>query len=322
MRTVPPVPGVTFRFLDRTFVSGANGVAAIAVTVDERNQLAHDRSAVLSVASPTVRIDDTKRATFSGWAGKGTYQWSPTDPVGAIETATFDTDRLMTFRFTDQHAAPISTERVQRFAIRSNTGAVDRFAPGTARWLASTETTVGPDGPVIRKLSYSIVTAEVQRSNLVNVGQQRFTPADRAAVTVSLLFFRVTFHASDAIFGSASRGHLVLQFPDKSTKKVELDQGRATLTGLPRGLYQISVKGAGPANSRPLAISSSKTIQVDVVTWRDVATVLGSLVTVAILVLLMAFLVRRRHARVSSPDIPETIPRPPRVEREPVDVLR
>ena len=54
VRTVPPVPKVTFRFLDRTFVTGAGGVATLSITVDERNQLAEDRASVLSVATPTV----------------------------------------------------------------------------------------------------------------------------------------------------------------------------------------------------------------------------------------------------------------------------
>lgn len=321
VRTVPPAPGVTFQFLDRTFATGADGIATLSITVDERNQLAHDRAAALSVVSPTVRVDATHRATFAGWFGNGTYRWSPTDPVGALETATFSTDRLVTFRFADQHGSPISTDRVQRFEIQSNTGAHESFAPGTGRWLKSTDVAVGSAGPVNHKLSYSIMDAQVQRTNLVNAGQQRFTPADRAAITVKLLFFHVTFHASDAIFGTPSRGRMVLTLPDGSTRSVELRNGRVTLVGLPRGLYQISIKGPGPASTRPVAISSSKVIQVDVVTWRDIATGLGILVTAAVSVLIAAFLLRRRHARRTRPNVTSQTPQPTHIEREPMDVL-
>lgn len=322
VRTVPPVPGVTFRFLDRTFITGGNGIGTLDITVNERNQLARDRASVLSVASPTVRLDGTHRASFAGWFGKGTYRWSPNDPIGAVETATFRTDRLVTFRFTDQHGARVSTDRIERFEIQSNTGAADQFAPGAARWLDSTVVVIGRDGPVNRKLSYSVTNAQVQRSNLVNAGQQRFTPADQTAVTVTLLFFRVTFRASDAIFGSPSRGHMVLTFPDNSTKTVELRHGQATLAGLPRGLYEISIRGPGPVSPRPVTISGSRTIQVQVVTWRDLASGLGLLLTAAVLVLVMAFMLRRRHARRAKSGTPTPTPRPTQVEREPMDVLR
>ena len=322
VRTVPPIPGVTFRFLDRTFATGENGVATLDITVDERNQLGRDRGSVLSVATPTVRLDGTHRANFAGWFGKGTYHWSPTDPIGAVETATFKTDRLVTFRFTDQHEAPVSSNRLQRFEIRSNTGAVDQFAPGAARWLNSTTVVIGPDGPINRKLSYSVMNAQVQRSNLVNAGQQRFTPADHEAVTVTLLFFRVTFRASDSIFGSPARGRMVLTYPDSSTKSVELSHGQATLAGLPRGLYEISIKGPGPASARPVTISSSRTIQVDVVTWRDLLAGLGVLLTAVVLILVMAVLLRRRHARRNKSNPPEPTPQPTQVERQPMDVLR
>ena len=320
VRTVPPVPNVTFRFLDRTFVTETDGVATLSITVDERNRLAQDRGAVLSVVTPTVQLDGTHRANFAGWSGKGTYRWSPTDPIGAIETATFRTDRLVSFRFTDQHGTPVSTSRVQRFEIRSNTGAVERFAPGTARWLHSTDVVIGPDGPVQRKLSYSVVDAQVQRSNLVNAGQQRFTPAEDPGVSVALLFFGVTFHASDAIFGSSVKGRMVLTYPDDTTKTVELRRGRATLTGLPRGLYQIGIEGPGPTSNRPVTISSGKIVQVNVVTWRDLGAGLGILVAAAVLVLVMALLLRRRHARLTSSSAPDPISQSTR-EREPVDAL-
>jgi hypothetical protein len=321
VRTVPPIPRVTFRFLDRTFVTDAAGIATLDITVEERNALARHRASVLSVATPIVRLDATHRANFAGWSGKGTYRWSPSDPVGATETATFRTDRLVSFHFTDQHGAPVATNRIQRFEVRSNTGAIERFAPGTPHWLASTEVVLGPGGPTERKRSYSVVTAQVQRSNLVNAGQQRFTPADHAAVTVTLLFFRVTFHASDAIFGASSNGRMVLTYPDDSTRTVTLRNGRVTLAGLPRGLYQIAIRGPGPTSTRPVTISSGTTIQLAVVTWRDLGTGAALLVGAALFVLLAAILLRRRHARrgASGPSVPT--PQPTQDEHVPVEVL-
>ena len=131
----------------------------------------------------------------------------------------------------------------------------------------------------------------------------------------------MTFHASDAIFGSSANGRMVLTYPDNSTKTVGLRRGRATLVGLPRGLYQISIKGPGPSSTRPVTISSGKIIQVNVVTWRDLGAGLGVLVTAAVIVLVMAFLLRRRHARLIRSSVPTPITQPPRDERETVEAL-
>jgi hypothetical protein len=76
-----------------------------------------------------------------------------------------------------------------------------------------------------------------------------------------------------------------------------LKDGAATAGNVPRGSYEVTVQGAGPRIVRPVSISSSQIMRLDVVTWIDVAAAMAILAIVAVMVLGAAVLARRRHRR-------------------------
>ncbi len=119
----------------------------------------------------------------------------------------------------------------------------------------------------------------------------------RRRSSLELLFFRVTFHAGDTLFGSSVGTSLLLRYPDRSTTVLPLVDGAVTASNLPRGSYEITVLGAGPKIVRPVSISRSQVMKLDVVTWTDVAAAMAVGAIACVMVLGAAVLTRRRHRR-------------------------
>jgi hypothetical protein len=314
IHTFPAVPGAKFKFVDRTVETDKRGVATFTLTVAERNALGANRSAVLTILTPTVQIDPSHRAAFAGWIGKGTYKWHKDNDPGAIEVASFDTSHLIDFQFTSLAGGSVDPSTLLGFKVQSDSGEDVTLDPTKPNWLLANEVLTGSEGPVLRNVNYVVEAAEVRGADVVHSGQQNFIPAVDPHVTVELLFYRVTFHASDTLYGGSVGSSLLLRYPDKSTAVLPVRDGSATAPNLPRGGYELTVQGAGPRIVRPVSVSRSQVMRLDVVTWVDVATALAAGLVVALMVLGAAVLSRRRHRRRAgspAPAPPSPAPVPP-----------
>jgi hypothetical protein len=297
IHTFPAVPGVKFRFGKRVVVSNSKGVATFTLTKAERDALGANRATVLTILSPDVPIDGTHRATFAGWIGKGTYKWHTDKDPGAIEVASFSTDQLVSFTFSSRTGGPVPATDLGTFEVESRSGADLTLDPKRPNWLLSTEVTTGSQGPVLHDVGYSVTRVMVKGTNVVHGGMLPFTPAQTPTVHLELLFFRVTFHAGDTLFGSSVGTSLLLRYPDRSTTVLPLVDGEATASNLPRGSYEVTVLGAGPKIVRPVSISRSQVMKLDVVTWTDVVAAMAVGAIACVMVLGAAVLTRRRHRR-------------------------
>ncbi len=297
IHTFPAVPGVRFRFGKRVVVSNSKGVATFTLTKAERDALGANRATVLTILSPTVQVDSSHRAMFAGWIGKGTYKWHTDKDPGAIEVASFSTDQLVSFSFYSRTGGTVPATDLGTFQVESRAGADLSLDPKRPNWLLSTEVVTGSQGPVLHDVGYSVTQVMVKGTNVVHGGMLPFTPARSPNVYLELLFFRVTFHAGDTLFGSSVGTSLLLRYPDRSTTVLPLVDGAATASNLPRGSYEVTVLGAGPKIVRPVSISRSQVMKLDVVTWTDVAAAMAVGAIACVMVLGAAVLTRRRHRR-------------------------
>jgi hypothetical protein len=131
----------------------------------------------------------------------------------------------------------------------------------------------------------------------VNRAQQRFFPSRRQTVGVPLLLFDVEFVVRDGFFPRAAGSALTLEYPDGTERRFPLDAGRTTVRQLPRGTYQATVAGAGPAYSQELTVSSGVPIELEVLTWLDTALLVGLLLVVLAAVLVTGLTLKRRSRR-------------------------
>jgi hypothetical protein len=140
----------------------------------------------------------------------------------------------------------------------------------------------------------SVITEGV---NAVNRGQQQFFPSRQQRVNVQLLFFDVTFSARDALLGSATGSSIRLEFPDGHAATYPFGtQASVTIRNLPRGTYHVTVQGSGPEMTQKVTVSKDQRADFDTITWIDLALALALVLLLAIGLLVLRRLVRKRGA--------------------------
>jgi hypothetical protein len=295
--TVPPVPGIPFVIDGRVFTADARGVATTLITKAQREALRADRSAHLTVPQPVFHSSPVARARFTGWSGPGQYRGG--GPVlEEYQRATFDIDYLTSFRFATTAGDPVAAASLSSMQLLSTLGDRVTFDPAKPRWLQGSRTATGSRGLQSQAVSYRVQAVRAGRVNAVNRGQQQFFPSRQHLVEVALLFFDVHFIARDALLGSSAGSSILLQYPDGRTQSIPLRGGRsAVVRDLPRGTYHVTVRGAGPEMSQKLTVSKNQTAQFDTLTWIDIGLGVALLLVLAIGLLVVRRLLRRRDRR-------------------------
>jgi hypothetical protein len=268
VRTTPAQPGLAFELEGRTFLTDEQGVARIDVKRWSWNL----RQRVKGIGAPTT---DGGHATFGGW-----YNWTGTHDRDL--SATFNLSYPVSWHFVDLQGNVVDPNLVTSFTIKSSTGVVQSFS-ASQHWqpqllLASSVT---PRSREIQKpVSYAVESAIVGGSNVVNRSQQRFSPSDERDLEVRLLFYSVGFRGRDAFFGFPIGSEVKVQYPDGEVQHVPLQEdGTTVMVPLPRGKYLVSVTGAGFSPPQPIALSRDQTVDLEVISYLDMAvalTFLGS----------------------------------------------
>src|SRR4029077_17541992 len=132
-------------------------------------------------------------------------------------------------------------------------------------------------------------------TNVVDAGQQTFTPATTPDVTVVGQFHALTITGYDALLGHGAGEQAVVTFPDGTEQTAPMDNDHtAVFPRLPRGTYQASVKaGTAIIGDHQLRLSRDVTLNVPVISPVDVTILAGSLILVAVGLVLVG----RRHVR-------------------------
>ncbi|MFP5369606.1 MAG: hypothetical protein ACLGI3_02505, partial [Actinomycetes bacterium] len=186
---------------------------------------------------------------------------------------------------------------IETITVKSPTGEIVDLPAAGVTWLrgsraVSTGTTLVPD-----QLAWAVQQVEFAGSNVVNVSQQRFRPAEQPSVDLTLLFFSLDLRVRDALFGHPQGGAVELAYPDGHTERFDVDDdGRLSVTTLPRGQYTLTILGPGPAMSRPLAVSRDQDLELAFYSWWDIGALVGALATLAVGLAATGAYRRRRQA--------------------------
>jgi hypothetical protein len=286
IRTVPAVRGLVFTFDGRRYLTDAGG----------RVQIPRPAGVTSDDVLPGIRVyqrqlnADTK-VRFARWFS-----------VGTTSVAALDVFRRVGWRFVDAEGAPIPTARIERVVLRSTSGAVRvlRTRLDQPRWLFSRRVSLLRGHTALKNVNYALQRVTVQGTDVVNAGQQTFSPEDQRAVRFKLSFFTLTIRGEDAIFGSARGTRARLVYPNGDVRSLTLTHGQAVVRDLPRGAYKIMLNGGVYRVSQPLVLSRAQVAVVPIVTYLDVLSVGGGLVVLAIGLVLIGrpYLAKRAGARI------------------------
>jgi hypothetical protein len=186
--------------------------------------------------------------------------------------------------------------------VRSSVGEVKVVSPGETPWFQA-QRVVPLNGVLeVKDLYWTIQSLDRHGSNVVNRSQQRFTPATERHVAVDLLYYTAKFRARDAFLFNPRGSAIDLKFPDGHVERFELDgYGAATVSGLPRGQYTVTVVGGGPGMSQPVSITRNQDVDLKVLSWLDIAiagfVIIGGLVGLV----LVGRMLRKRRAAAAAP---------------------
>jgi hypothetical protein len=136
-------------------------------------------------------------------------------------------------------------------------------------------------------------------SNVVDAGRQSFTPATDPDITVQGQFHDLTVTGYDALLGFRTGADAVITYPDGTVQTKPLGINAAVVFArLPRGTYKAQVTaGSSIIASQQIRLSRETTVSVPVISPYDLAIVLGSIIAVALaLVLIGRMKIRHRIA--------------------------
>jgi hypothetical protein len=287
LHTVPRVAGVRVR------------VRGVVHRTDARGRVTLD-----------VRTFHQVRRTHKGRLAFAPPEVLPTRVAGGVETRFdrfYDRGRIIALslyvtagaEFIDLQGGTVPVSRVGVVTLKSRLGVRVRFKSGESVRLHASRAVTFRDGVRSKPIEYAVESVTVDGANVVNRAQQRFFPLRARHLTIPLLLYSARFSARDAIFGFPLGSAVELVYPSGRVVRVPLHGGDGRAIALPRGEYRVRVAGSGFSFERPLALSRDQTVALEVVSYLDVAAVLGGTLALAVgLVLVRRPLVRRRLRRL------------------------
>jgi hypothetical protein len=158
--------------------------------------------------------------------------------------------------------------------LTSSTGVRETFSDSEPKWLPGGRAVRRSTGLEETKILYSVDTVTVRGSNVVNSKQQRFYPSESRDWQIQLSLYAARFTARDALFRFPIGSGIQLEYPDGHTEQVPFESsGETTVTSLPRGTYHVKVDGPGLSFSRPIVLSRDQELQLEVISYYDMAAV-------------------------------------------------
>ncbi|GAA4574607.1 hypothetical protein GCM10023176_41970 [Micromonospora coerulea] len=280
LQTVPPLSGVVVKVDGRVATSDAKG----RIRVDVRNFVDLKKR----VAVPETRISPDRKVVFDRFRGD-----VDAGVRGKVVELGLRTARLVSWSFIDRFGNTVPADRVTAMRLRSNTGEIHDLSGAELarpRWVAESRTQQGPQGLASKQLYYVVDSAMVDGTSVVNRAGQRFLPWDQQAWVVQLLFFRVSFTATDMFFTQRAGDGIELTRADGGVQRLPFGRdGTALVPDLPRGTYTITVFGGGVSFGRPVSISKDQEVTLTVISAADL-----TLVTVAVLVVAVGLILLGR----------------------------
>jgi hypothetical protein len=263
--TVPALDGIRFTLDGTGFSSGTDGVARIRVAIPGPHIL---------VAPVVQRPDRGVRARLVGWQDGSRSPRRRLD-FSARRTrlrAGFVVSEHTTFIFVDPRGSRLSAKRISAVELASSDRSRIFIRGGRPRWLRSSAA-VSRMGRLRQiRIHYAVERVLAGGSNVVNRGQQRFSPGGQ--VRIDVLFFSLRIKVRDAFFGFPLGSKIQIEYPDHHQARHRLQGGQVALGPLPRGDYIVKVNAAGIGNHHAVVISRNAAISIKILSYYDGLTVL------------------------------------------------
>jgi hypothetical protein len=275
VQTAPVLEGMRFSW-DGTVLT-TDRLGRLSITAE------HNFALHTLVALDPVVSKPQQHYRFVRWAGQRDPAQAFRPTVKSLPmrenytvTAGYSVQYPVTPHFVDQQSRPVDPSRISSVTVRTDTGTVVPMPAVGTIWLDGTLPRYRGSSLDIREASYSVQTVMVSGTNTVDVGQQTFRPAKTSEVVVTAKFFDLTVRAHDLLYHGNAGHSAQVQFPDGSIHTVVFGpDGSGTLSNLPRGVYNVDLKGAGTAIPAQVTLSRTTAVDLVVATRSDVAT-LGS----------------------------------------------
>ena len=287
LRTIPRLEGVTFSVGGRRFRSDRRG--RVRLPLASRAQ-----------AERRVRIADATlrpgvRARFSGW-----YRGRPT----------FAIYYAVRLEFVDVDGRPVDPAAIESVELLSSNGLPKTYPDFDASrrlWLQGRGIVPAGRRQESKGVSQTVESVEVDGSNVVNQGQQRFYPARSREALIELLFFSARFEIRDALFGFPIGSEIRLRYPSGRVERHAVgSDGELEFRSLPRGSYEVGVEAAGWSFDRPMSLSRDQDVRLQVISYFDIATMVVGLIAGALLILFIGrpYLIPVFGKRFARPTVP------------------
>jgi hypothetical protein len=296
IKTLPPIPGVRVNIDGSELVTGSDGAVRTLITKEARDALVANRDAHLRVITKTRVISPGLRGRFHGWYQEG-YVFTPQNPVGEVQIATFDIESRTRFTFIDRHHAALDARGITDMQFRNSLGGLRDIGKPTAVWMRSALVTSVGGTVTLKDVEWRLASVMFHGTNIVQRGLQHFKPRHTPVVAVRVNVFTVDFHALDAFFGSPAGSSIRLTLPDGTVRTIALRNGRATVAQLPSGNYDVAIKARGLGKVQSVSVSNDVSIDLKVLGVADIGVVLVVLVLLICGVLLLGLRIRRRRRR-------------------------
>jgi hypothetical protein len=297
VQTVPPLAGLRFTLGTSSALTGPDGVAALPVPQAGAYELSAD-------LNPNTSADQTVKASFVRWVDNVFTQNRTIDVTGpATYIIGLTVAYRATVKYVDLNNRPVDPALISQAEFSTGTGTNDVVLNSQTKftdvwWIAATTIRAGQEllpSPV----TYRAISVKMHGADVVNRGQQSWTPTENGTWTVQVLLYGLTVQTQDALLGGAVSGQIKLTYPngDVATKSVGAD-GSVAFDNLPRGIYKLSL-GSSLTPPTQVALSRPQSATLRVISYVDVGLVLGfGLAIVVMLVVIGRWsLVTRRLRR-------------------------
>jgi hypothetical protein len=245
----------------------------------------------VEILTPLVETPRMK-AEFQRWEPES-FELSrkATAPGSTLLQAGFEVSRPLDIQFSNLQGERVDDKGISAISIRSSNGEVYSLEQVEQKWL--------PSNIILRRLSgldsvtiyHSVQQVDMNGSNVVNRGQQRFAVEGQEQVQIELLLYSLQFAGRDAVFGLPMGSGVDLEYPDGSKQFHRFGpENLITIENLPRGSYQAIVRDApGLALSVPIVLSRDQAIVLPVISYLN----LGLLSAAALMLLIIPILIGR-----------------------------
>jgi hypothetical protein len=296
--TVPPLPNIRFALGTETAITGPDGVAALPVPKAGTYQLTSD-------LNPDTSATATVKASFVRWLDN---VYSANRTINVTGPATYTMGLRIAFRasikYVDLDNKPIAPALIDQAQFSTGTGADDivlnsQVSASQVWWAASSAVRYSTQLQA-SAITYRALSVKIHGADVVNRGQQAWTPTENGVWTIQLLLYSLTVQTRDALFGTPVSGTLSLSYPDGLTIEQPVGgDGRVSFANLPRGQYKLSLRPVAISAPTPVALSKGQESTLRVVTYQDVGVVVGGLLIFGVIVVGRWVILSRRIKRRS-----------------------